>query len=294
MRYGSGMTEATEAAFARAYDAMLRLWTAPPVPRDVATGAGETTRVQVWGKADAPPLVLLHGFHVTSTMWAPNAAALGAARRVYAPDTRGDFGFSRAARVPRSIDELVAWLSSLLDALGLDAVDLGGMSYGGWLSAHFAARHPERVRRLVLLAPGASFGSFSLSFVLRGLPMIALKRRRFAASYLRWAAVPAVDDARYEAWMEALIDVMHAGVCAFRGPTLPYPQKLAPAVMRAIAAPTLLVYGEQEKMYGAPAAIEVARAHVPKLETLLVPDASHDLTLRQAARVDDAVVRFLA
>ena len=288
------MPPTREAAFAAAYDAMLQLWTMRPESRDVPTGDGDTTRVQVWGRPDAPPLVLLHGFHVTSTMWAPNAADLGAVRRVYAPDTRGDFGFSRAARVPRSIEELVAWLGSLLDALGLGVVDLGGMSYGGWLSAHFAARHPERVRRLVLLAPGASFGAFSLPFVLRGLPMIAFKRRRFAKSYLRWAAVPAVDDARYEAWMEALIDVMHAGVCAFRGPTLPYPQKLPPAVMRAIAAPTLLVYGEQEKMYRAPAAIAVARAHLGTLETLLVPDASHDLTLRQAARVDDAVVRFLS
>ena len=171
------MTQATEAGFAGAYEAMLRLWTTTPEPRDVPTGDGTTTRVQVWGKPDAPPLVLLHGFHVTSTMWAPNAADLGRTRRVYAPDTRGDFGFSRAAKVPRSIDELVAWLGALLDALGLGVVDLGGMSYGGWLSAHFAARHPERVRRLVLLAPAASFGGFSLAFVLRGLPMLALRRR---------------------------------------------------------------------------------------------------------------------
>ena len=288
------MKPATEAAFATAYEAMLRLWTATPESRDIATGGGETTRVHVWGKPDAPPLVLLHGFHVTSAMWAPNAADLGGARRVYAPDTRGDFGFSRAATVPRSIDELVAWLGALLDALGLDVVDLGGMSYGGWLSAHFAARHPERVRRLVLLAPGASFGGFSLAFVLRGLPMIALRRRRFVADYLRWAAVPAVDDARYESWMNALIDVMHAGIRHFRGRTLPYPARLPPAIMRAIVAPTLLVYGEQEKMYRAAGAVEVARAHVRTLETLLVPDASHDLTLRQPARVDDAVVRFLA
>ncbi len=287
------MTHATGAAFAAAYDGMLRLWTAAPESRDVATADGETTRVQVWGKRDAPPLVLLHGFHVTSTMWAPNAADLGAVRRVFAPDTRGDFGFSRTARTPRSIDELVAWLASLLDALGLDTVDLGGMSYGGWLSAHFAARHPGRVRRLVLLAPGASFGAFSLAFVLRGLPMLALRRRRDVAGYLRWAAVPAADDARYEAWMNGLIDVMHAGICHFRGRTLPLPQRLPPTVIRAIAAPTLLVYGEQEKMYGAPAAIAVARAHLPALETLLVPEASHDLTLRQAARVDEAVVRFL-
>jgi len=279
--------------FAAAYDAMLRLWTSAPESRDVRTAASETTRVQVWGKTDAPPLVLLHGFHVTSTMWAPNAADLGAVRRVYAPDTLGDFGFSRPAKVPRTLDELVTWLTALLDALGLAQVDLGGMSYGGWLAATFAARYPERVRRLVLLAPGASFGAFSLPFVLRGIPMIALKRRRFVDSYLRWAAVPAVDDARYEAWMDGLVDVMHAGICRFTGRTLPLPQRLPPDVMRAITAPTLLVYGESEKMYAAERAIAVARAHLPTLETLLVPDASHDLTLRQPRIVDAAIVRFL-
>ncbi|MGZ3426928.1 MAG: alpha/beta fold hydrolase [Polyangia bacterium] len=272
---------------------MLRLWTAPSEARDVPTATGETTRVQVWGKPDAPPLVLLHGFHVTSTMWAPNAADLGATRRVYAPDTLGDYGYSRTARTPRSIDELDAWLVALLDALGLDRVDLGGMSYGGWLSASFAARHPSRVRRLVLLAPGASFGSFSAAFALRGLPMLLFRRRRHVDSYLRWAAVPAGGDARYEQWMSALVDVMHAGICNFRGRTLPLPQRLPPETMRAIAAPTLLVYGEQEKMYPAARAIEVACAHLPALETLLVPDASHDLTLRQSQRIDEAIVRFL-
>ena len=288
------MTAKSDAAFASAYEAMLRLWTATPESRDVRTSASETTRVQIWGKPDAPPLVLLHGFHVTSTMWAPNAADLGATRRVYAPDTLGDFGFSRATKMPRTVDELVVWLEALLDALGLPCVDLGGMSYGGWLAATFAARHPARVRKLVLLAPGASFGTFSLRFVLRGLPMLALKRRRDVASYLRWAAVPAVDDARYDAWMNGLIDVMHAGVVRFRGRTLPLPARLPVDVMRAIAAPTLLVYGEREKMYAAERALAVARAHLPALETLLVPDASHDLTLRQARVVDDAIVRFLA
>jgi pimeloyl-ACP methyl ester carboxylesterase len=286
------VSDATEKAFATAYQAMLGLWTAPPTSRDVAIG-DETTRVQVWGRPDAPPLLLLHGFHVTSTMWAPNAADLGAARRVYAPDTLGDFGYSRTARVPRTLDELLVWLEALIDALGLQTIDIGGMSYGGWLAASFAARRPERVRRVVLLAPGASFGRFSAAFALRGLPMILFRRHASVAAYLRWAAVPAPGDARYDAWMRALIDVMHAGICNFRGRTLPLPQRLPPDVMRAIVAPTLLVYGEQEKMYAATRAIEVARAHLPKLETLLVPDASHDLTLRQARTIDAAVVKFL-
>jgi pimeloyl-ACP methyl ester carboxylesterase len=287
------VSTSTEAAFREAYDAMLRLWTMPSEPRDVTSADGARTHVQVWGRADAPPLVLLHGFQVTSTMWAPNAAALGAVRRCYAPDTLGDFGWSQPARPPRALDDLCAWLESLLDALGLDRVDLGGMSYGGWLAANLAARRPARVNKLVLLAPGASFAGFSAAFVLRGLPMIAFKQRRFVDAYLRWAAVPPAGDDHYEAWMSALVDVMFTGIRHFGGLRLPLPKRLPPEVMRAIAAPTLLVYGEQEKMYAAPRAVAVARAHVAKLETLLVPDASHDLTIGQAARVNDAVAQFL-
>src|SRR4051812_13626816 len=168
---------------------MLRLWPIAPESRDIVTASG-TTRVQVWGKPDAPPLILLHGFKVTSTMWGPQAAALGAVRRVYAADTLGDYGFSVATARPRTIADLVRWLVGLADALGLKQLDLGGMSYGGWISAHVAAAHPDRVRRLVLFAPGGLFAPFSLAFTLRGLPMLMWRQRRYVDDYLRWAAVP--------------------------------------------------------------------------------------------------------
>ena len=283
--------EKRRAAFQTAYDAVLRSWPVTPESRDVVT-PGATTRVQVWGDAAAPPLVLLHGFKVTSTMWGPQAAALGAIRRVYAPDTLGDYGFSRAERPPRSLPALLAWLGQLLDALGLRRVDLGGMSYGGWLSASFAAEHPDRVGKLLLIAPGASFGTFSAAFALRGLPMLLWKRRRFVDSYLRWAGVPPADDAEYDAIMSGLVDVMHAGHRAFGG-GLPLPARLPEAAMRRIAAPTLLLYGDQEKMYAPGPAVARARAHIATLEHAILPRASHDLTMSQRALVNQQLVRFL-
>jgi pimeloyl-ACP methyl ester carboxylesterase len=286
------------AAFEAAYDAMLRLWPVTPTPVDVTTRAGRT-HLQVWGPLDAPPLLLLHGFKVTSTMWGPNAAALGSVRRVYAPDTIGDYGRSRANGVPRKLDQLLDWIDGLVDALGLGKLDIGGMSYGGWLAASWAARRPERVGKVVLMAPGATFGSFSLAFALRGLPMLLWKRRGFVDWYLRWAAVPPAGDAAvaaaYEAYLAALVDVMHAGHRHFGGlkPGLPLPQPMPAATMRALAAPTLLLYGDREKMYPAAAAAALARSHVPSLECHVLPDASHDLTFGRAALVNEHLVRFL-
>jgi pimeloyl-ACP methyl ester carboxylesterase len=285
------MRDTTAAAFSAAYDAMLARFSMKPEARDVAT-PGATTRVHVWGRPDAPPLLLMHGFKVTSTMWAPNAAALGAVRRVYAPDTLGDYGFSRAERPPRSLDDLMIWLEALLDALGLAATDLGGMSYGGWLAAHFAARRPERVRRLVMIAPGGAFGGFSPAWYLRGLPMLVWKRRQFVDAYLRWAGVPGGGEL-YEACMEGLIDVMLAGHRQFPVFGLPIPGTISPAVLQKIRAPALLVYGAREKMHAAGRACAAARRHLPTLECVIVPDASHDLTFRQAERVNAAVTAFL-
>lgn len=282
---------ATAAAFRTAYDAMLARFPSLPQSRDVHT-PGAHTRVQVWGDAAAPPLMMLHGFKVTSTMWAPNAAALGAVRRVYAPDTLGDYGFSRADKPPRDVDQLVAWLAALLDALALPRVDIGGMSYGGWLAAHFAARHPERVGKLVMIAPGAAFAGLSAAWYLRGLPMVMFKRKRSVAAYLRWAAV-AGDDAVYNDVMDGLVDVMHAGHHHFPMFGLPLPGTLPPEVLQAIAAPTLLVYGANEKMHPAERAVAAAQKALPSLQSVVVADASHDLTMRQAARVNEAVVQFL-
>ncbi len=282
-------------AFSTAYDAMLARWTLAPTARDVATN-GATTRVNVCGKADAPPLVMLHGFKVTSTMWAPNAAAFGAVRRFYAVDTLGDYGFSHAAKPPRSLDALMVWLEQLLDALALPVVDLGGMSYGGWLSAHFAARHPARVRKLVLLAPGATFANFTGAWVMRGMPMIFWHRRAFVESYLRWAGVAPTEPAAraaYDDTMGALVDVMHAGHRTFPLFGMPLPKPIPEDVTRKIVAPTLLVYGAQEKQYPAAAAVEVAKTRIATLQAELIPQASHDLTFGQATRVNELVTQFL-
>ncbi|MDB4967076.1 MAG: carboxylesterase [Myxococcales bacterium] len=279
------------AAFQLAYDAMLARFPARPESRDVET-PGAHTRVQVWGAVAAPPLVMLHGFKVTATMWAPNAAALGAVRRVYAPDTLGDYGFSHADKPPRNVDGLLDWLVQLLDALELGTVDIGGMSYGGWLAAHFAARHPDRVGKLVMIAPGAAFAAFSAAWYLRGLPMVMFKRKRSVAGYLRWAAV-AGDDAVYNDVMDGLVDVMHAGHHNFPMFGLPLPGTIAPEVLQKIKAPALLVYGANEKMHAAERAVAVAKAAMPSLESVVIPEASHDLTMRQAAKVNAAVVAFL-
>src|SRR5512133_2096626 len=101
-----------------AYDATLALW--PPVESfDVPTRLGRT-HVNTCGPQDAPPLVLLPGQAVSSTMWYPNAAALSQTYRVYAVDIPGDMGKSVQARPISSPLDFGAWLIDVLDQLHVE------------------------------------------------------------------------------------------------------------------------------------------------------------------------------
>ena len=106
---------------------------------------------RTWGPADAPPVVLLHALGEASSDWAGVAAALAPSWRVYAPDLRGH----GASDWPGSytIEQLTTDLAGFLDALGLDRVVLGGHSVGAPPAYLYAARHPDRVTRLILEDP---------------------------------------------------------------------------------------------------------------------------------------------
>jgi len=74
-----------EVAYVAAYDAAMCLWPVPYVEMQIPSRFG-TTHVIVSGPKEAPPLVLLHGYMATSTMWAPNIADFSKDYRVYAID----------------------------------------------------------------------------------------------------------------------------------------------------------------------------------------------------------------
>lgn len=102
--------------------------------------------------AEYPPVVLVHGYGMSSRYMVPLAAALAHDFRVYAPDLPG-FGRSdkpqRVLDIPELADALAAWMT----ALGLGPAVLIGNSLGCQVLVELALRHGERVACLVLQAP---------------------------------------------------------------------------------------------------------------------------------------------
>lgn len=115
-------------------------------------------RVRYWRGGRGEPVVFVHGFGTEAAVnWYAQLDRLVSSFEVVAPDLPG-FGASDRVVGDNGIDLQVRCLRTLLDDLGLARVSLVGHSMGGWISLAFAATHPDRVERLVVVdAAGLRF-----------------------------------------------------------------------------------------------------------------------------------------
>jgi pimeloyl-ACP methyl ester carboxylesterase len=113
--------------------------------------AGHRVHYYAMGPADGSAVVLVHGLGGRSEDWRDLAPFLAKAGfRVYLPDLPGYGRSEQPADFSYSVHDEAEAVVGFLDALGLKQVDLGGWSMGGGIAQHVAARHAERVRRLIL------------------------------------------------------------------------------------------------------------------------------------------------
>lgn len=97
------------------------------------------------------PLILLHGGLGAIEMFGPNLPALAKGRQLIAVDLQGHgrtADIDRPLRVTLMADDIAA----LMAHLGLDSADVMGYSLGGGVALQLAIRHPERVRKLVVVS----------------------------------------------------------------------------------------------------------------------------------------------
>jgi pimeloyl-ACP methyl ester carboxylesterase len=125
----------------------------------LACGAGRalrldgnlSLRLHEWGAAAAAPTLLLHSLAAHAHWWDWVAPFLGAqGRHVVALDFRGHGGSGWMESGAYGFTDHVSDVVGVLDALGWGAADVIGHSLGGYVGALLAARHPARVRRLVI------------------------------------------------------------------------------------------------------------------------------------------------
>jgi pimeloyl-ACP methyl ester carboxylesterase len=272
----------------------MKMWPVPYEEIEIPTRFG-MTHVVASGPKDAPPLVLLHGYFVTLNMWLPNIADFSKEYRVYAIDVMGQpsKSFPNLDEPIRDAADFVKWLNATLSGLNLDRISLVGMSFGGWLAINLAMTAPDRVRKLVLLSPAASFQPLVRQFSLRGMLMGFFPTRFTTDSLMGWMGFK---DTPGDTVIRHLLDLFYLGLKHFRLPM--ETMRIMPGVfsdeeLRALDMPVLLLIGDSEVIYDPTKAMARARQLIPNFEGELVPRCSHDMCSSQYQIVDARVLNFL-
>jgi pimeloyl-ACP methyl ester carboxylesterase len=247
------------------------------------------TEVEISGSG--PPLVYLHG------PWGLNPdrdfiARLAAFHTVHAPrfpgTTPGD---------PDAVHKLDSWLDlivyhgELLDRLKLDAPAIVGHSFGALVAAEIAAAMPKSVSRLVLIDP---VGLWRDDHPVKNWMVLSDRERRpslFAdpdgEAAKRFFAVPADAAAR----VDTLAQFIWSQACTGKF-VWPLPDRGLKARIHRIAAPTLIVWGEADRIvapvYAQEFATRIARARVAMIDR-----AGHLPQLEAPEAVAKAALGFL-
>jgi pimeloyl-ACP methyl ester carboxylesterase len=282
---------ARDTCFSYLDDLAAKTWPLASDDRHVPTPFGPTF-VRVAGPPDAPALVLLPGATGTSLMWAPNIAALSRDFRVYAVDPMNDLGKSLCTQPIQTLADLLAWLDNLFDALRLDpGFHLIGMSYGGAVAANYALYRPDRLRRLVLVAPGSTILRPPLGFWLR-VCRLCIDRRSGFASLFRWIFPDMVR--RDPAWVDRVIEQTRMAFRYMERRKVPIPPVLSDAEWGKLKTDTLFLVGEHEMIYSAQAAVRRLNRVAPWIATAIIPNAGHDLSVSQPDLVNRRILEFLS
>lgn len=270
--------------------------TTPEIGRSVLA-AGRHTNVHDLGSG--APVLLIHGSGPGVTAWANwrlVMPTLADARRVIAPDMAG-FGYTE--RQPGEVYTMDGWVAhaiGVLDALGIERTDLVGNSFGGAIALALAIRHPERVRRLVLMGSvGVPFeitpaldavwgyqpsleamrGLLDLFAFDRSLVNDELARLRYEASIRPGfqESFGAMFPAPRQRWVDAMVS--------------------READIRALPNQTLVIHGREDKVIPLQTSLTLS-SWIPRSQLHVFGQCGHWTQIEHASRFARLVGDFLA
>lgn len=286
-------SEQAKAEYVALLEERAKAWPVPSETRVLDTPSAETF-VRISGRPGDPPLVLLHGSKAHSLTWVPNIAALSAHHRIYALDTINDIGLSVSRERSGKLDHYLRWLDEVLAELIPEGTfSLAGLSLGGWLATQYALHRPERVRRLVLMAPAAAVLNVSPAMLLRAT-LTLIPFGDFRRKFYHWLLQDTVQSGEAaRAYVDQAVGDWAAAERCF-GPLPLTPASVLPdRVWQSFPVPTLFLIGEHEKMYPAHKAVARLNRVAPHIQTAIIPGAGHDLWVAQAELVNQHILRFL-
>jgi pimeloyl-ACP methyl ester carboxylesterase len=260
------------------------------------------------------PVVFVHGTVCDCRAWFAQTDALASdfrtiaySRRYARPnDRKGDITDSTVQN--NSTD-----LEALIKGLGLDKVHLVGHSYGGFIAAYFATKHPELLRSLTLvnaavftmIAQGRGAAT-SFGLLLRS-PSVARSARKLInavdatikavdggdKSAAEKIFVPAIQDGRtgLPAKPKGFSEMVAENSGTLKETTAPFPL-FTVREAKDIKTPTLVVWGEMSAPWDLKIS-EMLSASIPSAESAKIAGAGHFCIMEKPAEVNERLKKFL-
>ncbi len=251
-------------------------------------------------------LLMLHGIGRSLEDWSENMSAFGKSHRAVALDLVG-FGRTDKPDVPYSADYLRDFTARFMDALGVPKAVLVGNSMGGAVALRMALTQPERVEKLVLVAPGGLGKRVAQLLSLCTVPVLGEwltqakpddtdgQRRVLQACFHNQACITeeqvklAHELAQLPGRQNAFLKTLRAS-CNWRGARSSFLQTTL-ARLPELEVPTLVVWGKQDHILPSEY-LENAR-RIPGVQTHLFDPCGHFPQLERPHEFNALVTSFL-
>jgi pimeloyl-ACP methyl ester carboxylesterase len=243
---------------------------------------------RIWRKGSGAPLGFLAGFGGLPR-WVPFLDRLAERRTVIVPSLPGFPGGDRGHTVLDTHLDWVLAVRQVIQAAGLHGADLAGSSVGASMATEMAALWPESVRRLALIAP---FGLFEES----DPPTDPWAQRADAVPGLMcadpeaWKALKAMPEGANS--IEWPIEQTRANEAAARI-FWPLGNTRLEKRLPLVKAPTLLLWGSEDRVMPQSYAARIAARLGGPNETVLIEGAGHLAELDRPDKVADAILSWV-
>jgi pimeloyl-ACP methyl ester carboxylesterase len=270
------------------YDELQTLSPRPDVVHDVPTKFG-TVRVYQHGPDGGVPVLLIHGFFLTSAMWWDQVAGLTGDFTVYAMDMLGQPGASVQTKAMFSPADSARCIDAVLEGLGLRDVNLVGHSYGGWLATHTAARAPHRLATVTLVDPASTVARTSVKF----WRSLALLLSRPTSVRAERAAAWITGHPEAGSSIDLLTGLFVAGFATFAPPwRTPAVRSPSDRLLRSVRVPVQVLLAGNT-VHDSQKAVQRIQSVVPDWRYRLWPDATHALPAELGDEVNACIREFV-
>lgn len=230
-------------------------------------------------------LLFLHGIRGSRRHWTRQVEFFSRHFRAAAWDARG-YGDSEDYEGALQFDEhFTADLLRLAEHFRADKMHLVGLSMGGRIARNFALRYPQRLRSLVLAGTSPGFDALSAQDVKR---FVAERRTATPEGVRRLLGSRAVAGA-YEQLLDSVKGVHQA---SFEKTLEASVSQDRAAPIERIAVPTLVITGDEDRVYPPAMAQDIAR-RIPGAELVTMKGIGHLSNLEQPDEFNQAVLDFL-